>query len=154
MESREQSASSRTALLAGWLSILAGAFLIVSGLALLAFHLVWMLVPLAMNESTGSLPLGALLTFGVIVLACTLLAGGVMLLRRRSAGRWIVVGISAVAVTANVVGIVRGPLSLSELGWLLVPTTIVMLALAPSTRQWLQHRDSDPGQYPQQPHYP
>lgn len=144
MESREQSASSRTALLAGWLSILAGAFLIVSSLALLAFHLVWMLLPVAMNESAGPLPLGVLVILGVVVLACTLLVGGVMLLRRNSVGLWLVVGISGVAVTTSVVGMIRGPLPLSELGWLLVPIAIVVLALAPSTRQWLHHHDSHP----------
>lgn len=81
MESRERSASSRTTLLAGWLSILAGAFLIVSSAVLLAFHLVWLLLPVSVNQSAGPLPVGALVTVGVAGVAGLLLIGGVMLLR-------------------------------------------------------------------------
>ncbi|MCV7315223.1 hypothetical protein H7J77_06680 [Mycolicibacillus parakoreensis] len=130
MESRKRSASSRTTLLAGWLSILAGAFLVVSSVVLLAFHLVSLLPPVSVNPSTGPLPVGALLTLGVAAAACTLLVGGVMLLRGRSLGRWIVVGTSLTAVALSLVGLVHGPLSASEMGWLLVPATIAALALA------------------------
>lgn len=136
MESRERSASSRTTLLAGWLSILAGAFLIVSSVVLLAFHLVWLLLPVSVNESAGPLPVGALVTVGVAGVAGLLLIGGVMLLRGQPLGRWIVVGTSAAAVALSVVGLIHGPLSASEVGWLLVPATIAALALVPPV-----HRD-------------
>ena len=132
----EESAASRPALLTGWLSILAGAFMLASSLALLLFHLVWLLVPV-----TGTLPVDAPVVLAITALACLLLAGGIMLLRRKPAGLWIVIGVNAIAVAASVSSMLREPLSVTELGWLVVPATIIALALTPATRSWLRHPD-------------
>lgn len=132
MDPEEQNAS-RTALLTGWLSILAGAFMLVSSLALLVFHLVWLLVPTA-----GAVPVGAPVALAITVLACLLLAGGIMLLRRKPAGLWIVIGVNVIVVGASVSSMLREPLSVTEVGWLVVPATILALAVAPTTRSWLR----------------
>ncbi|OBJ67985.1 hypothetical protein [Mycobacterium sp. 1274756.6] len=137
MDPDPPSASSRTALLAGWLSILTGAFLLFSSLLLLAFQLLWVLLPASTNESAGPLPIGALVLLAASALACCLLVGGILLLRRHAAGLWIIVGANVVAIAASVVAVLADPMRSRDVALLVVPATITVLALMPSTRSWL-----------------
>lgn len=80
-----------------------------------------------------------------LVAAMALFAGAVLMMRRSSAGRWVLATTSAAIVAAHVLDMAAvsssqpGPSStpLGTLAGLILPIVCLALVLTPSTRRWL-----------------